>query len=294
MNNCIIGFQKVKENSKLARLAEHIFRFMSRSDGKERIDQPRTHFNKTILDKFGIKKTSDLSTKLKAFYDKKGIVVKKENVLAVDLMITTSPEYWGNWQQRLGTPEFEEELKIWYDFQLKILEDTYGKDAVKIAVLHLDETTPHLHVIVTPEEEKEVTFKNRYGITKKTKTILNNNRWNPDFYQKFYNTFCEKNKEKFGLERGKENNEVKNIPLKDLKLILAKEIARTKKLGNKYAESLQTDDANKALIMTQHKEILKLQKDLKVLTSKLERFESLEELKASGEISARALEAVGL
>ena len=42
-----------------------------------------------------------------------------------------------------------------------------GKDAVKFAVLHLDETTPHIHILVTPEQEKEVTVKNKHGVYKK-------------------------------------------------------------------------------------------------------------------------------
>lgn len=61
----------------------------------------------------------------------------------------------------------------WVAVQLKQAEKDYGAENVVFADLHLDESTPHLHILILPIETKEVTYKNRHGSTTKTKSILN-------------------------------------------------------------------------------------------------------------------------
>ena len=110
---------------------------------------------------------------------------------------------------------------------MSLIEEKFGKDALKLAVLHLDETTPHIHFFVTPEEEKLVTVKNRYGTTMKQKNVLNNNKHNPQFFTQLVDDLAKVN-EKLGLKRGKKGSLLKNIPLKQYKSVLAKEILKNK------------------------------------------------------------------
>ena len=39
-----------------------------------------------------------------SYYEQKEISVRKDSVLAIDLMLTTSPEYFGEWHKRKADP----------------------------------------------------------------------------------------------------------------------------------------------------------------------------------------------
>ncbi|MBV4720043.1 plasmid recombination protein [Escherichia coli] len=67
---------------------------------------------------------------------------RKDAVLAVEYVMTASPEWWNEatpWQQA----EFFARSEQW-------LENKYGKDRVVAAVVHRDEATPHLSAFVVP------------------------------------------------------------------------------------------------------------------------------------------------
>ena len=93
-------------------------------------------------------------------------------------------------------------------------EETIWEEAVKYAVLHLDETTPHIHILITPEETKTVKYKNRFGSGEKIKTSLNADRWNPSYWKRFLTNYEKANKQ-FGFEKGEEGSLSENVSIKD-------------------------------------------------------------------------------
>ncbi|WP_253822789.1 plasmid recombination protein [Salmonella enterica] len=67
---------------------------------------------------------------------------RKEAVLAVEYVMTASPEWWKEATPRQQA-EFFARSEQW-------LEKKYGKDRVVAAVVHRDEATPHRDAFVVP------------------------------------------------------------------------------------------------------------------------------------------------
>lgn len=74
----------------------------------------------------------------------KNVKIRKNAVIARDLLITASPEF------------FKGKSKIfinkWVDCNLRFLNKYFG-DNIRFAVLHMDETTPHIHALLVPRFE---------------------------------------------------------------------------------------------------------------------------------------------
>ena len=111
---------------------------------------------------------------------------RKNAVLAIETIQTFSPEMVKNIN-----------IDQWKKDNLKFLEDTFGKDNVISAVLHLDEKTPHVTSIILPIDSK-----NRLNCFEVT------SRKNLFKYQDSY----AKSMEKHALRRGERGSKVKHTP----------------------------------------------------------------------------------
>lgn len=70
---------------------------------------------------------------------------RKDAVVAIEQVLTASPEFF-----ELGATGWNKtRLRTWANTALQWLKQTHGKNLVS-AVLHLDETSPHIHAIITP------------------------------------------------------------------------------------------------------------------------------------------------
>ena len=237
---CIAEFQKVKEARTITTMAGHNFRVNLSQADKERIDPIRSSLNEVLVNSLNVslKKTPDLYAKLSKHWKDKEIQVKKDSVLAIDLVITASPEFFGVWHKNGQlTVEGKKKIDAWKKVQLDFVVKKFGADAVKLFILHLDETTPHIHVLLSPEETKTLKYKNRFGVTEKKVSTLNANRWNPLFWKKFITDHAKAN-EQFGLKRGKEGSLAKKITLKEYKTMskIAIEVNYEKELSKIYEE----------------------------------------------------------
>lgn len=227
MTYCITKFKKIKSNSEITEYAGHNMRTKISVSRNENIDVDSIKNNRRLINKFKVSKASDLQKGINQYYDSLGIKVKKDNVLGIDFICTTSPEYWGEWKSQLGSPSFELKLKEWYDIQITQLEKEFGKDNIAYAELHLDETTPHIHAYIMPIDQKEITFKNRHGTSIKNKNILNANKYDPTFFKGLVTRFGKAN-EPLGLQRGRIDAEVDPKPLKEYRQELKKQEAELK------------------------------------------------------------------
>jgi hypothetical protein len=82
-----------------------------------------------------------LEARLDAFKQAGG-KVQKNAVQCVELFMGASPEAFKQ-------PDFK--LDDWAQAQVDWLHETFGKGNVLEAVLHLDETTPHMHALIFPQ-----------------------------------------------------------------------------------------------------------------------------------------------
>ncbi len=98
---------------------------------------------------------------VQARFEEVGITPRKGAVLAIDVFITASPEHF---------PRNHPDDLTWQAFQAKAMQflaDEYGAANVVHAMAHHDETSPHLHAIITPIRTKVV----KVGRTVKTERI---------------------------------------------------------------------------------------------------------------------------
>ncbi|MGB3752450.1 MAG: plasmid recombination protein [Parerythrobacter sp.] len=83
----------------------------------------------------------DLTERVRARHKQLGVAHEDGKVIAIEVLMTASPEWWAsadNWQKK----EFIEQ-------SAKSLYDKFGKGVVSISA-HTDESTPHLQAVVIP------------------------------------------------------------------------------------------------------------------------------------------------
>lgn len=116
-------------------------------DGSSAIDPLRSHLNEVL---HGPRTQQDALSKL---WDDG---VRKPAAQAespyVQMVLGASPEYFRSHGQ--GPGEWDDsKLKVWKAETMKWLKAEYGADLAHVS-LHLDEETPHMHVLVVPTYEK--------------------------------------------------------------------------------------------------------------------------------------------
>ncbi len=188
----ILRTEKVKTRADITNASEHNFRLRMQSN----IDASKTHLNKVLLNTLGadVKQANSLQIKLTEFYQSLGIKEKKDNVLMMEFVVSASPEFFEGKNQA--------EVEKWANHQIDFFKKEFG-DQVKIAVLHLDETTPHLHIMIGTEIKSVKNYKNRYGACQKETWSLNADRYNPQFLTDLHTKHYEWNKKPYPkLKRG--------------------------------------------------------------------------------------------
>lgn len=111
--------------------------------------------------------------------DKK--VIRKDAVYAEELVLSASPEFFVD----------QDITKKWAAKQVDFLRKEYGANCVN-AVLHLDESTPHIHAFVVPIKDGKLSHKN-----------WNNDRGGKFSYTRLQDRYEQFNKEFFDLTRTK-------------------------------------------------------------------------------------------
>lgn len=185
---------KIKDRTQLTSMAAHNFRLRSQSN----IDSARTPKNRLLVNKLGVdhRNADDLNAKLTAYYDGLGVKEKKDNVLMMEFIATASPEFF--------VGKSEAEINTWVKAQVAFFEGEFG-DNLKLAIVHRDEASPHLHLAVSCEEKRQRRFKNRHGEGVKEGYALNARRWDPAFFIGLQDRYAAHNSV-FGLERGMRNS----------------------------------------------------------------------------------------
>lgn len=108
-----------------------------------------------------------------------GIKSKKDSVRCIELVCTTSPE-WAQSATKEQQIAFQQKSLAW-------AEKTFGKNNILSAVVHNDETTPHLSIHIVPRLDGQLNAKHWLGGRAKLTQLQND--------------FAEQHRE-LGLERG--------------------------------------------------------------------------------------------
>lgn len=117
-------------------------------DGSSAVDPARTHLNEILL---GPKTQQEALTKMWADGVRKP--AKQAEDPYVQMVLSASPSFFRSAGQ--GADEWDPaKLKVWKDQTMAWLKKEYGKDLAHVS-LHLDEDTPHMHVLIVPTYEKK-------------------------------------------------------------------------------------------------------------------------------------------
>ena len=136
MATTIFRTEKVKSKEALRKFGAHVMRFQKTPNADARL-----YKNNRVL--IGSKNPAKDMDEL---FKKARIKPRKDAVLAQDVLLTLSPEIFGDWKRDPNSESvrrFEEAATDW-------LLRSYGKARVVHVSLHLDETTPHIHALVAP------------------------------------------------------------------------------------------------------------------------------------------------
>ena len=156
---------------------------------------------------FNERMKNERSDRKKSFYQ---MVNNSKSVVADEILFTSDKIFFNSLS--------EEELMRWADTVLDfVYEDMgYKKEQIIHATLHMDEKTPHIHLVVVPLVKKfdKRVNKERYSISKKA--YIKNSIHLSELQDKYWNRL---NKNGFKLERGQKNTGVKNLTPKQLKQV---------------------------------------------------------------------------
>jgi hypothetical protein len=174
--------------------------------------------------------THDPMADVQVRFDEMKIEPRKGAVVAIDVFITASPEHF----QRNHPDD-----PNWKAFQAKamaFLRQEYGADNVVHAIAHHDETSPHLHAIVTPIRSKTVKV-GRAVKTERTENRLCARDWlggDRTTLSKLQTRFANTVKE-LGLDRGIEGSQAKHTEVKQFYSVMKETSAQAQAISLKLA-----------------------------------------------------------
>lgn len=133
---------KLKTHSQIVASALH----MTRERDTPNADPRRAHLNEILIG--GEDPSADVMALLPSLGQRDpetGKILRRSNsVLAIEILITTSPEWFHD-----ATPEM---IADWKSKSLQWLKDEYGEENVAHVRLHADETTPHITGYIVPRD----------------------------------------------------------------------------------------------------------------------------------------------
>lgn len=186
-------------------------------------------------------------------YNLQGRIIKTTNVIC-EFVITSSKEFF----EAIGEEETKRYFQTAYNFVVQY--QNLGEQYILSATVHMDESTPHMHVVFVPVVHK--INKNGENLEK----IACSEYWKgKDSYRKLQNAFYKYVTEHgFKLERGEQRG-TKHISPETLKQITGYENI---KYEMTHEEIQQLETKNTALIVQQNKELIQYTNNLKLQLSK--------------------------
>lgn len=200
MAKAILRVEKVNKGSIGGRGAHN-----HRTKPVENSDPERIHLNRLLIGTPHL--YADIKKRLNEGY-KGETKIRKDAVFASEMVLTASPAFF----EKLEPAKLDE----WVNANLDFAKERYGEANIVNAVLHLDEETPHLHLMIVPlTTEGRLNYKAVYG--------------GPKDLSKLQTDYALKMKP-FGLERGIERDwtkgqKVKHKELKEYKTEVANALA---------------------------------------------------------------------
>ena len=162
-----------------------------------------------------IKPEGSYFTEIQRRIDAAGCRTRKDSVRFIDTLITASPEFFEG--------KTKAEIQAYFTHACSFMEERIGKGNIVSAVVHMDEKTPHMHMVFVPlTEDKRLCAKELIGNRKK---LI---QWQDDYWKHMVEKYPD-------LERGESASETgrDHIPTR-----VYKEAVHLTKQANKINELL--------------------------------------------------------
>lgn len=219
MSYAIFRTQKIK-STVLDKCQRHNQRENKNYSNKD-IDFNRTNLNYDLHNKHNIVYIDEINKKIKERYTGKK-AIRKDAVLNVECLITSDPEFF----RTVGSEETKRYFKEAYEF----VKTEFGKENIVYANVHMDETTPHMHLGFTPITPDGRLSAKEWLDGKKKLTELQDN---------FFRYITSKG---FELDRGVSSKETgaRNIKIQNLKKKSIKELNEINRYLNDKRDEYET------------------------------------------------------
>lgn len=201
-----LDFKKAKGASD-ARMSDHIERRVIASN----VDPTRTHLNRELaqLPEGVTKRDEAIAHRIKSAGIKRKIT--PDQVRAIRVMLSGTHEAMMKIQQ-------DGRIDEWCDDSMQWLHKTFGKENTVSAVLHMDETTPHIHATIMPivtgerrkaKQKKQTEGKRTYRKKTDTARLCADDVLNRDRLVAYHDDYA-KVMERYGLQRGVRGSEARH------------------------------------------------------------------------------------
>jgi len=245
----VFRVDKINNTHKMYGIEKHVERRNNTSNTNPQINRAQSSKNYDLHDKFDETFVRQVKKRLK----EAGITkTRKDAVLLSELLFSASHEFFEN----MSSQEIRQYFQKCYDWVCK----KYGKENVVSAMVHLDEHTPHMHIMLVP-------------ITKEGKLAHNTLFDGKKVMRELQTETHEKIFSEYGLERGqpKEETQKKHLTtyqwkkeqaekMKDLSFDIKEMIMK------KYQLQDEIDQLEK---QKDNSEIIQTRKHLQEVTSRL-------------------------
>lgn len=198
----IFGINPIKSYKQIVGLTIHNHRIGKKYKQVSNVDPALTYKNKYLHNRFNINisKPSALKKAIESLYNSLDIKTNQNTTYAIEFMITASPEFFKN--------KKEDFILEWANKQVDFMKKHFN-DKLTMAVLHMDESTPHIHFLVTTEQRTEKKYKNQFGDFHKITNSLNSHFLDKK-YIKYLLDSLEQHNIHYGLKRGVKGSETKH------------------------------------------------------------------------------------
>ena len=237
MSFVVARMQKMKAGN-LVGIGNHNQRFTDNHSNKD-IDTERSYLNYDLVNR-----TDNYKTDIQQFInDNKSSsrAVRKDAVLINEWIITSDNQFFKD--------KDDKETKDFFDTAKSYFADKFGDENIRYAQVHLDETTPHMHLGIVP-------FNDEYKLS--AKTVFN--RQALQAVQDELPTYLQERG--FNLERGEKGSERKNLTVPEYKKAKDELKEMTTTLEQRKSEVLALSKDKKPII---DKEALDLKDETKTV-----------------------------
>lgn len=193
MAKAVFGCKKLRSWTEIGGTSNHL----RRSIPTPNADPVRLTDNKWVIG------GPDVERRVRELIESHGVKPRANAVLAEEVLLSIGPDFFRPKDPEKAGTWRKDRLRIFQEHATNFLKETFG-DRVAAAVLHLDESTPHIQAVIVPLVERK---DGKWGLNAKE-------TFSPVTMTKMRREYQKPLVEKYGVEPCDESARLDNVPIK--------------------------------------------------------------------------------